>query len=144
MPRILLQQGTNLVNKFALLLHKCRFAQDSRDKPENDGSWRCWLSICCSFFNYPSPDTTVSTDKPSKEGLLYFSICLTHGRYNKRGADNTSSIGKPNACIRCRCVGRPFGQTIKFVLFAPFAWCSALYTGAKERRITSFIVCCEV
>ena len=54
-PRILLQQGTNLVNKFALLLHKCRFAQDSRDKPENDGSWRCWLSICCSFFNYPSP-----------------------------------------------------------------------------------------
>ena len=67
MPRILLQQGTNLVNKFALLLHKCRFAQDSRDKPENDGSWRCWLSICCSnFINYPSPDTTVSTDKPSK------------------------------------------------------------------------------
>ena len=66
MPRILLQQGTNLVNKFALLLHKCRFAQDSRDKPENDGSSRCWLSICCSFFNHPSPDTTVSTDKPSK------------------------------------------------------------------------------
>ena len=55
MPRILLQQGTNLVNKFALLLHKCRFAQDSRDKPENDGSWRCWLSICCELFKYPSP-----------------------------------------------------------------------------------------
>ena len=55
MPRILLQQGTNLVNKFALLLHKCRFAQDSRDKPENDGSWRCWLSICCKLFNHPSP-----------------------------------------------------------------------------------------
>mgnify|MGYP004657297271 FL=1 len=54
-PRILLQQGTNLVNKFALLLHKCRFAQDSRDKPENDGSSRCWLSICCEFFNFPSP-----------------------------------------------------------------------------------------
>ena len=66
MPRILLQQGTNLVNKFALLLHKCRFAQDSRDKPENDGSSRCWLSICCSLFNHPLPDTTVSTDKPSK------------------------------------------------------------------------------
>ena len=132
MPRILLQQGTNLVNKFALLLHKCRFAQDSRDKPENDGSWRCWLSICCSLFNHPSPDTTVSTDKPSKEGLLYFSICLTRGRYNKRGADNTTSIGKPNACIRCRCVGRPLGQTIKFVLLALFAWCSTLYAGAKR------------
>ena len=36
MPRILLQQGTNLVNKFALLLHKCRFAQDSRDTSGND------------------------------------------------------------------------------------------------------------
>ena len=51
-PRILLQQGTNLVNKFALLLHKCRFAQDSRDKPENDGSWRCWLSICCKVLKH--------------------------------------------------------------------------------------------
>ncbi len=46
------QQGTNLVNKFALLLHKCRFAQDSRDKPENDGSWRCWLSICCEVLKH--------------------------------------------------------------------------------------------
>ena len=51
-PRILLQQGTNLVNKFALLLHKCRFAQDSRDKPENDGSWRCWLNICCEVLKH--------------------------------------------------------------------------------------------
>ena len=132
MPRILLQQGTNLVNKFALLLHKCRFAQDSRDKPENDGSWRCWLSICCKLFNYPSPADKSATDKPSKEGLLYFSICLTRGRYNKRGADNTTSIDKPNACIRCRCVGRPLGQTIKFVLLALFAWCSTLYAGAKR------------
>ena len=52
MPRILLQQSTNLVNKFALLLHKCRFAQDSRDKPENDGSWRCWLNICCEVLKH--------------------------------------------------------------------------------------------
>ena len=44
MPRILLQQGTNLVNKFALLLHKCRFAQDSRDKPENDNKVKCATS----------------------------------------------------------------------------------------------------
>ena len=98
------------------------------------------FSICLP----PLPEACASTNKPSKKELLYFSICLTRGRYNKRGAANTSSIGKPSACIRCRCVGRPFGQTIKFVLFAPFAWCSALYTGAKERRITSFIVCCEV
>ena len=69
MPRILLQQGTNLVNKFALLLHKCRFAQDSRDKPENDGSWRYWLSICCSFLNYPSPADKSATSPARGEVL---------------------------------------------------------------------------
>ena len=68
-PRILLQQGTNLVNKFALLLHKCRFAQDSRDKPENDGSWRCWLSICCKLFNYPSPADKSATSPARGEVL---------------------------------------------------------------------------
>ena len=35
--RILFQQGFNLVNKFALLLNKCWFTQDSWDKPKNDG-----------------------------------------------------------------------------------------------------------
>ena len=35
-PRILFQQGFNLVNKLALLLHKCWFTQDSWDKPKND------------------------------------------------------------------------------------------------------------
>ena len=38
-PRILLQQGTNLVNKLALLLNKCRLREDSWDKPKNDGCW---------------------------------------------------------------------------------------------------------
>ena len=37
--RILLQQGSNLVNKFALLLHKYWFTQDSWDKPKNDWCW---------------------------------------------------------------------------------------------------------
>ena len=35
-PRILFQQGFNLVNKFALLLHKCWLREDSWDKPKND------------------------------------------------------------------------------------------------------------
>ena len=35
--RILFQQGFNLVNKFALLLNKCWFTQDSWDKTKNDG-----------------------------------------------------------------------------------------------------------
>ena len=68
MPRILLQQGTNLVNKFALLLHS-RFAQDSRDKPENDGSLRCWLSICYKLFKYPSPADKSATSPARGEVL---------------------------------------------------------------------------
>ncbi len=42
-PVILLQQVTNLVNKFALLLHKYRFSQDCRNRlcvmSGNDGCW---------------------------------------------------------------------------------------------------------
>ena len=38
-PRILFQQGINLVNKLALLLHKNWFTQDSWDKPKNDWCW---------------------------------------------------------------------------------------------------------
>ena len=84
------------------------------------------------FNNTPHSALKRHSCKPPKKRLLYLSICLTRGRYNKRGAANTSSICKPSACIRCRCVGRPFGQTIKFVLLAPFAWCSAFYTSAKR------------
>ena len=43
--RILWQRISNLVNKFALLLHKYRFTQDSRDKPENDGCWGRWFGV---------------------------------------------------------------------------------------------------
>ena len=43
-PRIFWQRVSNLVNKFALLLHKCRFTQDSRNKSENDWCWGRGLS----------------------------------------------------------------------------------------------------
>ena len=39
MPRIFWQRVSNLVNKFALLLNKCWFTQDSWDKPKNDECW---------------------------------------------------------------------------------------------------------
>ena len=35
-PRILWKQGSYLVNKLALLLHKCWLREDSWDKPKND------------------------------------------------------------------------------------------------------------
>ena len=47
-PRIFWQQGTNLVNKLALLLHKCWFTQDSRNKSENDECWGRGFSMVIS------------------------------------------------------------------------------------------------
>ena len=44
-PRILLQRVSNLVNKFALLLHKCWLREDTRNKPKNDGGWGRRLGI---------------------------------------------------------------------------------------------------
>ena len=38
-PRILFQQGINLVNKLALLLNKCWLTQDTRNKSEYDWCW---------------------------------------------------------------------------------------------------------
>ena len=52
-PRILLQQGSNLVNKLALLLHKC---------------WELLLSAFCKFFKYPSPDAKASPSPARDEG----------------------------------------------------------------------------
>ncbi len=48
-PVILVQRVTNLVNKFAILLHKYRFSQDCRNKSGNDRCWGRGLSICCHF-----------------------------------------------------------------------------------------------
>ncbi len=52
-PVILVQRVINLVNKFALLLHKYRFSQDCRNKSGNDGCWGRWLGACCNVFNTP-------------------------------------------------------------------------------------------
>ena len=46
--RILWKQGSNLVNKFALLLHKYWLREDSWDKPKNDGCWVCVFSLVVS------------------------------------------------------------------------------------------------
>ena len=48
MPRILLQQGINLVNKLALLLHKSWLREDSWDKPKNDWCWGRGFSLLAS------------------------------------------------------------------------------------------------
>ena len=48
-PRILFQQGTDLVNKLALLLHKCWLREDSWDKPKNDWCWGCGFSAFNTF-----------------------------------------------------------------------------------------------
>ena len=53
--RIFRQRVPNLVHKFAILLHKYRFTQDSRNKSENDGGLRRLLNTICKFFKFPSP-----------------------------------------------------------------------------------------
>ena len=68
-PGIFWQRVSNLFYKLALLLHKCLFAQDSRDKPKNDWCWGRGLSAFCTFFKYPSPDTSVSPSPSRGEGL---------------------------------------------------------------------------
>ena len=93
MPRILLQQGTNLVNKFALLLHKCRFAQDSRDKPETDGSWRCWLSICYKLFNYPSPADKSATS-PARGEVLNKDVVRQYATLLERRVQSSTRVRK--------------------------------------------------
>ena len=99
MPRILLQQGTNLVNKFALLLHKCRFAQDSRDKPENDGSWRCWLSICYKLFNYPSPADKSATS-PARGEVLNKDVVRQYATLLERRVQSSTRVRKAQVVTR--------------------------------------------
>ena len=43
-PRILWKQVSNLVNKFALLLHKCWLREDTRNKSEHDWCRGRWVS----------------------------------------------------------------------------------------------------
>ena len=68
-PRILWKQGTNLVNKFALLLHKCWLREDSWDKPKNDWCRERGLSDFCQFFKYPSPEAYASPSPSRGEGM---------------------------------------------------------------------------
>ena len=49
---ISVQGVTGLVNKFALLLHKCRFIQNCRNTSGNDDKKRR-LNVCCNSFNIP-------------------------------------------------------------------------------------------
>ena len=68
-PRILFQQGSNIVNKFALLLNKCWLREDSWDKPKNDWCKGRGLSVFCTFFKYPSPAGKPAPSPAGGEGL---------------------------------------------------------------------------
>ena len=68
-PRIFWQRVSNLINKFALLLHKCWYTQDSRNKSENDRCRRRGLSAFCQSFKYPSPDAKALPSPSRGEGM---------------------------------------------------------------------------
>ncbi len=74
-PKILLQQVTNLVKKLALLLYKYRFIQDCRNRLcVMSGNDRCRVfghSICCKFLKrmyHPGHSTNSLRSKPSVTG----------------------------------------------------------------------------
>ena len=48
-------------------MHKYRFTEDSRDKPENDGCRERWFNIYCKSVKYPSPVVTTSTSPSGGE-----------------------------------------------------------------------------
>ena len=49
-PKILLQQVTNQINKLALLFKRSMLSQDCRNASGNDGCCGRWLSVCYQFF----------------------------------------------------------------------------------------------
>ena len=49
-PKILLQQVTNQVNKLVLLFKRSMLSQDCRNASGNDGCCGRWLSVCYQFF----------------------------------------------------------------------------------------------
>ena len=71
--RILWQRISNLVKKFALLLKRSMFAQDSQDKPENDWCEGRWFGVYCKSVKHPSPADKSETS-PSG-GEVWHSTC---------------------------------------------------------------------
>ena len=69
-PRIFWQRVSNLVNKFALLLHKSWLREDSWDKPKNDWCRGRGLSAFYMFFKYPSAADKSAPSPAGGEGLL--------------------------------------------------------------------------
>ena len=67
-PVILVQQITNLVNKFALLFKRSLLNQDCRNASGNDWCWRCWLNTCCKFFNASTLNVILRRERSELSG----------------------------------------------------------------------------
>ena len=92
-PRILWKQGTNLVNKFALLLNKCWLREDSRNESENDWCRGRWLSAFCMFFKYPSPEACASPSPSRGEGSRLLRRCTPRNDVNSLGRSMIEMLG---------------------------------------------------
>ena len=98
-PRILLQQGSNLVNKFALLLHKCWLREDSWDKPKNDWCRGRMFSAFCMFFNkYPSPAGGEGMHRPWCDKILGTDCASRSRMTGGRSADFVRLLRRGTPC----------------------------------------------
>ncbi len=112
-PLILFQQVTNQVNKLAVLLHKCRFSQDCRNRlcvmSGNDNKRRL-LSICRNVFKYPSPEANASTSPARgevKNNILYkgYVVCQYASKLfetAESGVDKVVSSCEKNPSVHLR------------------------------------------
>ena len=103
-PKILVQQVTNLVNKFAILLKRSMFRQDCRNTSGNDGCWGCLFNTCCNVFNASSLNVMLAcehSELPRASGNI---MAILLNRMYHPGHSANSLRSKPS--VTGNCVGR--------------------------------------
>ena len=103
-PKILVQQVTNLVNKFAILLKRSMFRQDCRNASGNDGCWGCVFNTCCNVFNASSINVMLACEHSElpRASRNIMAILLNRMYHPEHSANSLRS--KPS--VTGNCVGR--------------------------------------
>ena len=103
-PKILVQQVTNLVNKFAILLKRSMFRQDCRNASGNDGCWGCLFNTCCNVFNASSLNVMLACEHSElpRASRNIMAILLNRMYHPEHSANSLRS--KPS--VTGNCVGR--------------------------------------
>ena len=107
-PKILVQQVTNLVNKFAILLKRSMFRQDCRNglcvTSGNDGCWGCLFNTCCNVFNASSLNVMLACEHSELPRVSGNIMAILLNRMYHPGHSANSLRSKPS--VTGNCVGR--------------------------------------